>query len=77
MQQYMGVLLTEPRKSNAPRIDRDAYEQWRRSVVFDNLKGLRFGQSFCNHFDIEDALLFYSAIPTDQQDQYIREKYIK
>jgi len=44
--------------------------------VFDNLKGLRFGQSFCNHFDIEDALLYYSALKPHQVEEYIRKNYL-
>ena len=77
MQQYMGVLLTSD-SSNVKRnrISQIEYEQWKRNLVFDNLKGLRFGQSFCNHFDIEDALLYYSALKPHQVEEYIRKNYL-
>jgi hypothetical protein len=78
MQQYMGVLLTSNNsESEIPRISRIDYEQWKRNSVFDNLRGLRFGQSFCNHFDIEDAILFYGSLSPDQAEDYIRKTYLK
>ena len=78
MQQYMGVLLTSNNsESEIPRISRTDYEQWKRNSVFDNLRGLRFGQSFCNHFDIEDALLFYGSLSSNQAEDYIRRTYLK
>jgi hypothetical protein len=51
------------------------YEQWRREVVFDALQGLRYGQSFCNRFDIADNILFYERDP-EWADMYIRQHYL-
>ena len=35
------------------------YNQWKRLYTFDGLKGQRYGQSFCNHFDIQDHRVFF------------------
>jgi hypothetical protein len=51
------------------------YQQWRQEVVFDMLRGVRYGQSFCNRFDITDNILFYERDP-EWADVYIRKTYI-
>jgi hypothetical protein len=56
-------------------VSRADYEQCRRAVVFDALQGLRYGQSFCNHFDITDNILFYEQDP-EWSDVYIRQNYV-
>jgi hypothetical protein len=35
------------------------YNQWKRLYTFEGLKGQRYGQSFCNHFDIQDHRVFF------------------
>ena len=61
-------------RDNTP-VSRANYEQWRRKVVFDALQGLRYGQSFCNRFDITDNILFYERDP-EWADVYIRKNYV-
>lgn len=61
-------------RDNSP-VSRTDYEQWCREVVFDALQGLRYGQSFCNHFDITDNILFYERDP-EWADTYIRSYYV-
>lgn len=51
------------------------YLAWQHEFVFDALQGLRYGQSFCNHFDITDNILFYERDP-EWADTYIRSYYI-
>jgi hypothetical protein len=51
------------------------YEDWKKQALFDNLRGLRYGQSFCNTFDITDNLLFFTMNHKDADD-YIRANYI-
>ena len=64
-------------RPKAQRVRRDAYEQWRRQqAVWDCLQNIRYGQSFCNCFDIADAFLNYCA-DTDRADRYIRRYYVK
>ena len=52
-----------------------AYEAWRLEFTFDGIRGLRYGQSFCNHFDITDYVLFY-MLDWDSADQHIRKLYL-
>ena len=35
------------------------YDQWKRLYSFEGLQNIRYGQSFCNHFDITDYRIFY------------------
>jgi hypothetical protein len=51
------------------------YQQWRQEAGFDMLRGVRYGQSFCNRFDITDNILFYEQDP-EWADVYIRKNYI-
>lgn len=68
---------------NSPRGDLKAnsavshadYLTWRHEFVFDALQGLRYGQSFCNRFDITDNILFYERDP-EWSDVYIRSHYV-
>lgn len=58
------------------RVDQQEYEQWARGFVFEGLRNQRYGQSFCNHFGIQDNLLYF-AESVDQADLYIQKNYIK
>ena len=53
------------------------YRDWQRGYIFDGLRSLRYGQSFCNHFDISDNMLYYNIFSQPEADRYIRETYIK
>jgi hypothetical protein len=61
-------------RDNTPVKSTD-YQQWRQEAVFDLLRGIRYGQSFCNRFDITDNILFYERDP-EWADVYIRKTYI-
>jgi hypothetical protein len=52
------------------------YEQWARGFAFDGLRNLRYGQSFCNRFGIQDNILYY-AQTFDEADRYIQKNYVK
>ena len=41
------------------RISLDQYEQWQKEFTFDALQDLRYGQSFCNKFNIQDNRIHY------------------
>jgi hypothetical protein len=51
------------------------YSEWKRAFTFEGIKGLRYGQSFCNHFDITDYVLFYK-VDWASADQHIRAVYL-
>ena len=57
------------------RITLEQYELWKKYALFDGLRGIRFGQSFCNSFDITDNILFFTMNHVDA-DEYIRKIYI-
>ena len=40
-------------------IDLDNYLEWQRNYTFEALQDIRYGQSFCNHFNITDNRIFY------------------
>ena len=52
------------------------YDAWRNEFVFDGIRGMRYGQSFCNHFGITDYVLFY-MLDWDRADQHIRTVYLE
>jgi hypothetical protein len=52
------------------------YSLWHAAYTFEGLKGIRYGQSFCNHFDITDHILFYTLDPA-WCNTYIRKTYLK
>ena len=61
------------RKEPVPRED---YLQWKREYVFDALRGIEYGRSFCDHFNVVDFRIFYSK-HRDTCDHYIQEHWIK
>ena len=71
--------MIENNSHNYPRdntlVESVDYQQWRQESVFDILRGLRYGQSFCNRFDITDNILFYER-DHEWADVYIRKTYI-
>jgi hypothetical protein len=66
--------LTQTKSVNTP-ITQEQYQQWKQQYSFDGLKDLRYGQSFCNHFNIGDNILFYSR-DAEYADSYIRKLYV-
>lgn len=65
---------TEPR--NNDRVTQEQYQQWARGFVFEGLRDLRYGQSFCNRFGITDNILYYER-EYAVADTYIRKHYVK
>ena len=57
-------------------INQDDYEQWRKDFIWEALHGIRYGQSFCNHFGITDNHLYYNTGSIEWANDYIRKQYI-
>ena len=51
------------------------YSEWKRAFTFEGIKGLRYGQSFCNHFGLTDYVLFYK-VDWASADQHIKAVYL-
>jgi hypothetical protein len=56
-------------------ISKQDFKEWQKVYTWDALHGIRYGQSFCNHFAINDNRLFYER---NQQrcDSLIRHEYL-
>ncbi len=76
MQQMIDSLTKEPFSSTIFPITQQQYQQWAARFIFDGLRNQRYGQSFCNHFQIHDNILFYSRT-VDEADRYILENYVE
>jgi hypothetical protein len=51
------------------------YEHWQTQYTWDALQSMRYGQSFCNQFDIHDSRLYYTR-DWASCDMLIRKEYI-
>lgn len=59
-------------------ISLEDFELWQQDFTWDALHGIRYGQSFCNRFNISDNLLYYTAgWPPEQLEEYIKKHYIE
>ena len=69
------LLVMDARVERRNSILQTEYDAWRDEFVFDGIRGMRYGQSFCNHFDITDYVLFY-MLDWDKADQHIKKLYL-
>lgn len=57
-------------------ITKDKHNHWKQMVLpFDIIKGLRYGQSWCNYFDVADAFAFYSR-SSNEVEGYLNKVYV-
>jgi len=75
-EEMMREMIT-PARNAAPyrKITQAQFDEWQSQVSFDILKGLRYGQSFCNHFNINDNILYYEFSWLNAEE-YIKRAYI-
>ena len=59
-----------------PPISQEDYELWKKDYTWEALHGLRYGQSFCNHFNVNDNHLYYNTGGIEWADKYIKKTYI-
>ena len=57
-------------------ITQEDYEIWKKDYIWEALHGIRYGQSFCDHFDITDNHLYYAPGDISWCDAYIRKNYL-
>lgn len=72
---FATMLAQMTQSSPTKKISKKQYELWRSSYLFDAIRGVRYGQSFCNHFDITDNILFYDD-RSENCHRYICKHYI-
>jgi hypothetical protein len=70
------LLAINARAEQQNSVTEAAYEDWKREFTFEGIRGLRYGQSFCNHFDITDYVLYYK-MDWASADQHIRTVYLE
>jgi hypothetical protein len=52
------------------------YQKWKTFYTWDAIQQIRYGQSFCNYFDITDYRIFYE--PNCQRvDALIQREYVQ
>jgi hypothetical protein len=74
--EHMVDQLNNSEKRMGPKhISQEQYDIWKKDAVFDGLRGLRYGQSFCNSFGLTDNILFFTMNHVEA-DEYIRKLYI-
>lgn len=76
MEQMVNELLQDRPGSKNRTISQGEYLEWKRGFVFEAMRNLSFGQSFCRHFDIRDNILYYAGTMSDA-DEYIRKNYVR
>lgn len=69
----MANILSKAKKTVTP----EQYEQFKKEFVFEKLKGLTLGQSFCKKFDIQDYML--SNLKDEEEIEFLIKSlgYIK
>ena len=70
------VVLSDQAGRIVNPITADDYEQWRHDYIWEALHGIRYGQSFCNHFGVTDNHLYYAPGDIAWCDKYIRKTYL-
>ena len=60
-----------------PEISKQDYEVFCKEYIFDQLKGKRFGQAFCERFDIVNDMVVNRLIDEDIAREMIEENYIQ
>ena len=70
------LMAMDARVERQHSITQAAYKAWKLEFTFDGIRGARYGQSFCNHFDITDYVLFY-MLDWNSADQHIWRVYLE
>jgi hypothetical protein len=68
------IIRTNEAKPNN-KVSLKDYDSWAAGFIFEAMRDQRYGQSFCNKFNIHDYILYYTST-VEEADQYIRKNYI-
>lgn len=68
-------LTTKPALTKS-KVPLEQYEQWQHGYLFDALRNLKYGQSFCKRFGISDNILNFE-LDRAIADSYIRLNYVE
>lgn len=71
------VAQMEPLRECPPfYITQAEFDAWKYGYTFEAVKGIHYGQSFCQHFGIVDYILRF-CVDVKEADIYIKRTYIK
>ena len=65
------------RDFGAKKVSKEDYEQFLKDVVFEKLKGKRFGQAFAERFNIRDRVLSNYIVDKNAIDHIKRCEYVE
>ena len=71
----VGDLTRSNHAESINKISSHAYHAWKQSYLFDALRSIGYGRSFCNRFGLTDNILRYEK-NIDRADQYIQNFYV-
>ena len=71
LQQILG------KQTDDVKVSVKQYEKWSEGFLFETLQfDTRYGQSFCNTFEITDYILYYMR-DIERADAHIRKYYVR
>jgi len=73
--QIVAALGNEGLKNNTT-VTLNEFEKFDKEYIFDAVKGQRYGQAFCNKFNITDYILV-TTVNIDACKKYIHKIYIR
>lgn len=76
---FLGQLVEQAMSPSTKdvQVSIEDYLAWREHFLFETLQyGTRYGQSFCNKFDITDYILYY-MLNVESADKHIRKHYVQ
>ena len=78
-EQLMQDMINRPHKSPYAgnlTITQKQFDEWQKLAAWDIMQGLRYGQSFCNHFGLTDNILYYE-FSWLSAEEYIKRTYVE
>lgn len=63
-------------KQPKPEISKQEYEIFRKEYIFEQIKGKRYGQAFCERFNVNDMVV-NCLVDEDIAREMIEENYIQ
>ena len=68
-------LVTQHETKNTGKVTMSAYKKWQKLFSFDALRGKKYGESFCDYFDITDYRIKFDS-NWDSCDRIIRSEWV-
>jgi hypothetical protein len=76
MAQMVRELMQDRQHTENLTVSPEEYTKWKRGFVFEAMRDLSYGQSFCLYFSVHDNILYFTSTMADA-DEYIRKHYVR